>query len=284
MKKNGRRTKIVTAVPTKLYEAFEKIRLGKVEEGMRQFDRVDGFDTVKAIALAELSYFRHDWKHGIQFAKDFLISDVVLDSSRYNSAVTVLHLQLFLIATCQLACWKESRNFLEQLKKTEAERPVKNSYYIQKTIEMISDTQNTARKLLESRPKLRTDGKDDLLENCERWIRSKQHQKRIWRDYDDMIAELYRKAKTEDHIFFYEKYFDNFVRAINHAHAAKSYIAMNNISEAKKAIKRYMSYWKFKDTHQVAPIVLFTEQELWAVMSDKHFTESLLTIPHNNES
>ena len=53
------------AIPAKLYEAFEKIRLGKVEEGTRLFDRVDGFDVVKAIALAELCYFRHDWKRGM---------------------------------------------------------------------------------------------------------------------------------------------------------------------------------------------------------------------------
>ena len=106
------------AIPSKLHEAFEKIRHGKVEEGTRLFDRVDGFEPIKAVVLAELSYFRHDWKRGIEFSLDFLVSETDWETVWHHmDNYQRRHLELILVATCQLECWKESRASIEELKR-----------------------------------------------------------------------------------------------------------------------------------------------------------------------
>ncbi|MDR1493718.1 MAG: hypothetical protein LBT05_13505 [Planctomycetaceae bacterium] len=285
----------MTAIPTKLYEAFEKIRLGKINEGVKLFDKVDGFDDVKAAALAELSYFRHDWKNGILFAQEIFSNDLILDTCPYPTpSIAELHLQLFILATCQLQCWKDSRKYLEQLKKSK-EQELSKHYNIQNNIQnaimLISDPQNTTQRLLESKPKLRITGKEDLLEKLENSLRLGHSKRYAWHSRckryhapDSHVNNIYCHGKTEDHITFYEKYSDYFEDARTYAKAAKSYIAMHNIPEAKNALRQYMRYWKYKEPYQVMPIVLFADHELWSVMSDGHFTESLLTIPHNRES
>ena len=279
----------MTAIPHKLYEAFEKIRLGKVEEGTRMFDRVQGCDTIKSVALAELSYFRHDWKRGMSFVRDFLESEEAWETIRKVRSCTVLHFTLFVLCTCHLDSWKESRDYLQQLKKQYNDhRPYHQA------ISLISDPENTKHRLLESRPKLKEEGKIDLehLELMAESVvpeHSSRRRKTPWRQrwarsFDDVINIAYSKASTEDIIAIYERYIKQLEKAESHQEAAKSYIAVGNMSGAREAIRRYMRCWQFKEPYQVAPIVLFTDHELWAVLSDRRFTESLLTIPHHRES
>ena len=285
----------MTAIPTKLYEAFEKIRLGKVEEGTRLFDRVDGFDEVKAIPLAELCYFRHDWKRGIQFSLDFLAystnleADLLYMERHYRDDHKRRHLELILVATCQLNCWKESRTSIEELKKTSPPFPhIRHNYEkYQVIISLISDPVSTTRRLTKSKPTLRTEGKIDLETLAIKTDKAvPEHRRKIWyrRTFDDAMREAYTKASTKDHIVFYEQHVDRLEKAQSHQEAAKSYIALENLRGAKEALRQYMRYWKFKEPYQVAPIELFTDPELWTVMSDQRFTESLLTIPHHRES
>ena len=278
----------MTAIPAKLHEAFEKIRLGKVEEGTRLFDRVEGCDAIKSAALAELSYFRHDWKRGMQFLRDFLASPEDWETVRYIiGGYKESHFTLFVLCTCFLDSWKESRSYLQQIKK-------QYDYYkpYHQVVSLISDPENTKRRLLESRPKLKENGTVDLeaLEHKAGKVVPEHRSKRIarrWREplsFDALIHEAYVKISTTDHIAFYERYTDRLEKAESHQEAAKSYIALENEQEAKGAIRRYMRCWQFKEPYQVAPIVLFADNELWAIMSDQRFTESLLVIPHNRES
>jgi len=279
------------AIPAKLNEAFEKIRLGKVEEGTRLFDRVDAFDAVKSVALAELSYFRHDWVWGIQFIRVFFESEHDWETVRYfMRGYKELHLKVFLLCTCHLDSWKESRSYLQQLRKKYDTSSgytgnYNNTNMYQQAISLISDSENTKRLLLESSPKLKEKGKinlDYLKQIIKRAVPKRKH----WRQssYDDLTKHAYDKASTEDHIVFYEQYIDQLEEAETHQDAAKSYIALENEQGTKEAIRRYMRCWKFKEPFQVAPIVLFTDPELWPIMSDHRFSESLLTIPHHRES
>ena len=278
----------MTAIPAKLYEAFVKIRLGKVEEGTRMFDRVDGFDAVKSVALAELSYFRHDWKRGMQFSLDFLASETEWKTGRYSiDHFKGEHLELILVATCQLECWKESRASLEELKKLSP--PNLNDRHYHVILSQIADPVNTTRRLKESIPKRKIEGTVDLeyLERKAKNVASKygKSRKRYHRwTYDGLVNHAYSKASTEDHLTLYERYADRMDENQTHQEAAKSYIALENEKEAKEAIRRYMRCWKFKEPFQVAPIVLLTDPELWSIMSDRRFSESLLAIPHHRES
>jgi len=119
-----------------------------------------------------------------------------------------------------------------------------------------------------------------------RKIKHAVSKRRHWRQtsYDNFADIAFNKTSTEDHLVFYEQYIDRLEDARSHLAAAKSFLAVNNLPKAKEAIQRYTRYWEFKEPFQVAPIVLFTDPELWQVMSDKRFCESLLTIPHNRES
>ena len=287
----------MTALPKKLYEAFEKIRLGKVEEGTRLFDSVDGFEHVKAIPLAELSYFRHDWKRGMQFSLDFLASETDLETNRYFSMSNYeqTHLELILVATCQLDRWKENRKAIEELKKMSLPNPnlKKNYDKYQFALSQISDPINTARRLTESKPTLRT---EPILRQYEKELDLNQFEYRLHRraSFDrkkqnknycsDLAHDAFTRAVTEVHIAFYEKYIDRLEFARSHYEAAKSYIALDNLLDAKDAIRQYMRCWEFKEPFQVAPIELFADTELWTIMSDRRFTESLLAIPHHRES
>ncbi len=283
----------MAAIPTKLYEGFEKIRLGRVDEGVRLFDRIEGFEEIKAIPLAELRYFRHDWKRGIQFSLDFLASGTDWETVRYHiDGYKREHLELILVATCQLGCWKESRAALEGLKKNTPPNPNirKNYEKYQVALSLISDPENTTRRLTESKPKLKTEGEINL-EYLERYVKrvSPEHcRRRSFRkrplSYDGLASHAFSKASTEDHVTFYERYLDRLEDAEPHSEAAKSYIALENLAEAKEAIRHYMRCWKFKEPFQIAPIILFTDCEIWPIMSDRRFTESLLTIPHHRES
>ncbi len=275
-------------IPTKLCEAFEKIRLGKVDEGTRLFDRVDGCEPIKSFALAELAYFRHDWKRGMAFARDFFESDQDWETVRHIiTRYKDLHIDLFLVGTCRLGCWKETRVFLREIKKREPtfDKRYNNNDKYQQAIALLSDPENTARRLTETRPHLRTEG-EKTFENLERIFSEARRDKKafITSHYKQLLHKARKQVSSEDHARFYEKYADRLETALDHSEAAKTFIALNEQPKAKSAVHRYMSFWEHKEPYQVAPIVLFADYELWPIMSDQHFTESLLSIPHNREA
>ncbi|MDR0326886.1 MAG: hypothetical protein LBI05_01175 [Planctomycetaceae bacterium] len=288
----------MTAIPTKLYDAFETIRLGKVKEGTRLFDRVDGFEPIKSVALAELSYFRHDWKWGIQFVRDFFESEQDWETVRYfMMGYKHDHLKVFVLCTCLLNSWKENLSYLQQLRKKydlSFDKPYTGKYnnhnIFQEAIALISDSENTKRALLESRPNLKTEGKIDSehLDNLAKFVSEHLRSQRGWLrrplTFDGVAHDAYTKARTEDHLAFYEQYADRLDDAKTHQEAALSYIALEDERGAKETICRYMRSWQFKEPWQVAPIDLFAEPKLWSIMSDQHFSESLLAIPHHRES
>lgn len=276
-------------IPARLHEAFEKIRLGRADEGIRLFDRIDGCEPVKSIALAEVSYFRHDWKLGMAFARDFFESDRDWETVRYSiSDYKRIHLTLILIATFRLGCWKETRLLLEEWRKNEPhyDKRYNNHNDILKAIALVSDPENTARSLTGTSPKLRTEGREsfDSLESQLSFLR--KDKKVPWRHrlYRKCIDNARFNASSEDHARFYRKHAGELDRAKDHSEAAKTLIALDDFTMAKTALRRYMSFWKHKEPYQVAPVVLFTDHELWPILSDRRFTESLLTIPHNNEA
>lgn len=279
------------AIPTKLYEAFEKIRLGKIDDGLRLFDRVDGCEPIKSAVLAELSYFRHDWKRGIQYARDFLESEEALEmSDSFMNSYLERHLMLFVLCTCHLDSWVENRAYLQELRKKYESRntPYKNYGIFQQAVSFISDPESTKRHLLDSRPKLKKKGTVDwekLEREAARAVMcSSRSSRKMWAStFDGVANDAYHKASTEDHLAFYERFFDCLEEGQSHYNAAKSYIALENPQKARDAIRHYVSCWAFREPYQVAPIELFIDPELWPVMSDQRFTESLLTIPRCRE-
>lgn len=102
--------------------------------------------------------------------------------------------------------------------------------------------------------------------------------------YQRLVRKARSQASSEDHARFYEKYADQLETASDHAEAAKTFITLNDLNKDKDAVRRYLPCWSHKEPYQVAPIVLFTEHELWPVLSDRHFTESLLAIPHTRRT
>ncbi|MGL6194479.1 MAG: hypothetical protein ACRC2T_06615 [Thermoguttaceae bacterium] len=267
------------ALPTKFYEATELMRMGKIEQGLKTLDRVDGFDNYKAVPLAELAYFRGDWKNGLEFAKVFLSDGIMLDDE--------YHLHLFLRATCQMNAWKSSRDFLSKLIKKEY--PVSQTYYvdrIKEIIALLADQENTRRMLTEKKPEIRivNDEKYDL-EISKKMLDIRKNKRSPWdlkrRKVLEIMGSIRKHISSELHAELYEEYEDIMLEANDHVEAAKTYIALGNIKKAKKAIKNFMTAWKFYIPIRVAPIVLFVDSELLAVMADAKFTNSLLSIPHN---
>lgn len=276
-------------IPSRLHEAFEKIRLGKLDEGVRLFDRIDGCEPIKSIALAEVSYFRHDWNRGMAFAQDFFESDQDWETVRYSiSDYKRMHLTLILLATVRGECWKETRLLLEKWRKNEQHYDKRYNKHndILKAIALVSDPKNTTRSFTESRPKLRLCGEEsfEYLESHLSFMRKDKKFPRRYRYYRNCIDNARMKVSSEDHACFYRKHADELDMASDHSEAAKTLIALDDFTMAKTALRRYMSFWKHKEPYQVAPVVLFTDHELWPILSDRRFTESLLTIPHNNEA
>lgn len=277
----------MTAPPSKLYDAFEKMRLGRIEEGTKVFDKIDGFDEYKAFPLAEISYFRHDWKNGIAFARDFIDSEMVLDTRKYHlPRLSEIHLQLFLVATCQLDSWKESRGFLENMLHGRRKGNWDWRHSLEATISLLADPENTRRMLTETRPKLRTEGKEDA-ETLQWYLhqgkREKKNTVRMGAYYNRLVHRARQTASSENHAAFYEVVSEQLDNALDHVEAALTFIALEDFPKAKEALRRYMRCWKHHESHQVAPVILFTDYELWPVMSDRKFTASLLSIPHHRE-
>lgn len=82
-----------------------------------------------------------------------------------------LRIDVLLLATCQLDCWKETRDFLQEMRIREPthDKRYNNHDIYQKAIALVSDPENTARRLTKTKPRLRTEGKE-TLEDLERFL------------------------------------------------------------------------------------------------------------------
>ncbi|MCC7196985.1 hypothetical protein IT413_02195 [Candidatus Peregrinibacteria bacterium] len=247
--------------PTKLKEAFMKIRLGKVEEGIKIMNEVKGLEAKKAIAMAELAYFQHDWAKGLELSCSFLPST---EACHYSNIYDE-HFAMIILASYHTDAWDKTEKFLKDLLKglqklKKDDQPEQRMFQIKQKLSWIKNKAATM-KAYKEKPKPRTKGKsiEEIVKQQEEY-KPKLNNKPIEKaDYILYFLNLY--GKTEDFIKVYENAGEG-VDYLNHERAAHEYMALGDIKGAQKTLLICAKNWWPVEHMQVEPVALMTENTL----------------------
>lgn len=264
----------MTKFPTKFKDCFRMIRSGKVEEGIKMFDTIPGFEAKKNMALAEIAYFQFDWEKGLKLSFTFMPFP---DETHYSNIFDE-HFELILLATYKINAWKETLKSLTDLLKIYEKIGNKQVVFqIKKKIDEVKNKAKTIKEFETAIPKVRKTGKP-----LEDFIKQQQEYKPKFNDKelekaDYMLYFISRDGKTSDFIKIYEK-FGAPLNPENHLSAAKEYIALGKIKKAQGALMNYAKSWWPIEQMQVEPVNIMTDKELLPAL-DKKFCEKILKTP-----
>lgn len=266
--------------PTKLKDAFKLIRMGKIDEGMKMMDSVKGSENRKAIAMAELAYFRHDWAKGLELSCAFLPD---MEACHYSNIYDE-HFAMIVLASHHTGEWGKTEKFLKELLKgyeklPKNKQPQQRLFQIREKLGMIKNKAQTV-KSFKTTPKERTKGRS--LEEIQAQL---QEVKRM-RDKSDIekaeyiLYFLHQDGKTKDFLKLYEKYGEK-LDYEHHDRAAKEYLAVGDIKKAQQALITYAKCWWPVEHMQVEPVILMKQNELLPALT-KETCLKIIETPKGN--
>lgn len=264
----------MTKFPTKFKDCFRMIRSGKVDEGIKMFDTIPGFEAKKNMALAEIAYFHFDWEKGLKLSCAFL----PFPGETHYSNIFDEHFELILLATYKTNAWEETLKSLTDLLKIYEKVGNKQVVFqIKEKIQEVKNKTKTIKEFETAIPKVRKTGKslEDIIKQQQKYKPKLNNKELEKADY--LLYFLNREGKTADFIKIYEKFGAPLYQE-NHLRAAKEYIALDKIKKAQEALMNFAKCWWPIEQMQVEPVNIMTDKELLPAL-DKKFCEKILQTP-----
>lgn len=251
----------------KLNDCFNLFRLGKIDKGIQNMSRIQGHEHFKSLVLAELSYFKHDFKSAIHFDEMALPFDYEWNASN----ILTEHFHAYTNASIYLQKIddaKEFYHFFLQIKEKAGLLPHRTKFY-QFQIE-----QHLLK--LEKRENLSIDEKQlsiiqgDFDEN---FLNNRIHEFCPEGDYDNVVGAnyilyfMFEKCDTSKTLEYYERYANQLDAETHHITASRLYCKINDFINAKKAIMNYVRVWKPIEWLQVVPMKVWQFKELQTILN-----------------
>lgn len=263
--------------PTKLKDAFKLIRQGKIEEGKKQMNEVKDMESQKAIAMAELAYFEHDWNKGLELSCAFLPD---MEACHYSNIYDE-HFAMIVLASHHTGKWDQTEKFLTGLMKSyeklpKKKQPLQRIFQIEEKLEMIKNKKETM-KSFSTKPVERTTGKslDEIIEQQKKF-KPKLNDKPLEKA-EYILYFLNYNGKTKDFIKLYEEFGEK-LSYVQHERAAKEYLAVGDLQKAQQALTIYVKQWHPVEHMQVEPVILMTQNDLLPALT-KEWCHRAITTP-----
>lgn len=262
----------MTKFPKKLKDALALVRQGKLVEGKKALDEIEGFEAKKAIALAEVAYFQHDWAKGLELSHIYMTKQ---DEWHYSNIFDE-HIELVLLATYKLNVWEDTKKFLESLLKIHSQNK-QMIFQINKKLLEIKNKAKTIGEFENSKPEIRTKGKSlEEIEKQQKEIKPKLNNKPIEKA-DYILYFLHYYGNTADFIKVYDGLGKDAEKLNyeNQKRAAVDYMAAGNIKKVQEVLLNCAKTWWPVEQMQVEPVDLFGMKELIPAL-DKKICEEIL--------
>ncbi len=268
----------IVKIPKKLRDISETLRSGQIEMGLEQLEKIKDFVPQKAIIKAEINYFNSNseiamtndenglpfdeqWYAGnILFEHFFAYSNTAIISDNISRAETFY--KNFLVEKEKLNLPEHRINLYRyQVKNHLAKlKGEKNLSIDKKPLQFVNDGKSTdefVAQLKEYRPKLTLDS----LKGAEY-----------------LLHFMFEKGNSDESLSYYEKFADQIINDDIHINAGRLFQLRGQTDKAKESIIRFVNNWYPVEHIQVTPMILFSYEDLYPLLT-KEFKQEILQAP-----
>jgi len=276
----------VVSIPKKLRDVFELLCKGKIKEGIEQLKAIPGFEAHKAIALAEIAYFQHDFESAMDYDEQALPHH----EEWYAGNIVNEHFFAYVRAAIALKCIDRAKRVLTAFLKREQDTKVpandmdrhkfhveRYQYIIGQHLLKLKGRENL--EIYNSPYQVISNG-----DSMDKFIAQlKKYRPKFLSDSIDgamyMLNFIYKTGNTTDYVKIYEKFSDKIDDESLHIKASKVYLALKHPEKAKEAIRTLTSKAWFPIEHpQITPMKLWAEDDLQKIMK-RDFCKEILYLP-----
>lgn len=268
----------IVKIPKKLRNIFDTLRAGEIEEGIRQLAQIKGFEPQKAIALAEINYFKGDYAAAMAQTEEALPFDEQWYAGNVLSEHFFAYTHAAIVSQRVAQAEKFYATFLSQKEQASLPEHRLNTYrhQVSNHLEKLMGKQGLAidQKALE----VITDGKSeaDFTEQLKEYRPKLSYNSAKGAAY--LLNFMFEKGNTAEALDYYEKYAEEISNEEQHINAARLFLKADQVEKARKAILRYAKGWYPVEYIQVTPMRLWEFDDLHSLLT-KELKEEILSTP-----
>lgn len=268
----------IVKIPKKLRDIFDLLRGGQIETGLEQLSKIKDFEPQKAIAKAEISYFRSNYEdamtndeNALPFDEQWYAGNILFEHffAYTNTAINTNNIiraekfySKYLTEKEKLGLPEHRINVYrhqinQHLSKLKGENNLKIDKKHLKIINEGDSRSDFIAQLKEYRPKL-------IYESSQA--------------AEYLLYFMFEKGNTNESLAYYEKYAEKVTNEDHHINASRLFVLKGENEKAKKAILNYIKNWYPVEHIQITPIRLFQFEDLHPVLT-KEFKNEILQTP-----
>jgi hypothetical protein len=268
----------IIRIPSKLKVALSTLRSGQIELGLEQLDKIKGFEPQKSIAKAEINYFISNYEEALYF------DELALPFSDQWYAGNILFEHLHAYSTTAILSNNSERaqNFLKRYlgEKEVLGLPdhILNTYRHQVTqhLNKLSNREDTVdnHKSLCLIEQGRT--REEFITQLKEYRPKFTYDSVEGAEY--LLHFMFEQGNTAEALEYYNRHSDKIRLEHHHINAARLYLKINSIENAKKAIMTYtINSWYPVEHIQVTPMRLWEYKDIRPIFTKELREEILLT-------
>ncbi len=254
--------------------AVQMLRAGNIDEGLSAIENIEGEDIFKRLAMAEVAYWRRDWKNAMYLDEHSLTSDHLW----LDPYVLPNHMRAYVMAALQSGAVSRAKCFLEYC--VGAKR---------------NDKEQKALLRIFKNADLRLDGKpakdepspvkliDGDEESCQIQMFSTAGPIEPGAGSELPVSLLldftWNKVPYKVVLNLYEKFADYISNENHHIMAARTYMAVGDMAKADECISRAFALWRPTERFQVMPMKFFVYADIMEYIFRNGLNEKYLYEP-----
>lgn len=255
-------------------DAVRMLRDGHIDAGLAAMENVEGEDVFKLLALAEIAYWRRDWKNAMYFDEHSLTSDHLWTSP----SVLPNHMRAYVFAALESSSVSRAKCFLEYCNDS------RRSQKISKPILRIFKNANyrlDGKPANDEPPAARIIEGDESKCQIQMFSSSGPMEPGIESELPIslLLDFTWNKVPTKVVLDLYEKYAKFITNENHHLMAARTYIALGDCQNVDACIERCFSVWKPSERFQVMPMKFFVYSDIMEYIFSHGLHERFLHQP-----
>jgi len=268
----------IVKIPKKLRDVSETLRSGQIESGLEQLEQLTGFEPQKAIIRAEIGYFRGDCETAMTNDENGL----PYDGQWYSGNVLSEH--FFAYSNTALISGNVSRaqafykGFLSGKEKSNLpEHSIKMyRHQVKNHLDKLKGEKNLAIDKKQLRVVKHGKQADEFAAQLKAYRPKLTFDSREGAEY--LLHFTFEEGTTDESLPYYEKFADQIASGDHHIHAGRLYQLIGQTEKAKAAIMRFVKNWHPVEYIQIAPMILFSYEDLQPLLTIE-FKQEILQTP-----
>lgn len=267
----------IVKILKKLRDILDTLRSGQIEIGLQQLAHIKGFEPQTAIVYAEINYFNSNYENAmindenaLPFDEQWYAGNILCEHFFAYSHAAIRGDQISRAATFY-------NNFLKEKEKLNLPEH-RIHFYRHQINNHLAKLNGEKDLIIDNKPlQLVKEGKsvDEFRAQLKQYRPKLTFESEQGAEY--LLQFMLETGNTDESLAYYETFADKIVSETIHIQAARLFHVTGQIDQAQQALMRFVKNWYPVEYIQITPMVLFSYEDLYPLLTTAWKQEILHT-------